>query len=217
MKKHIIFDFDGTLIDTNRLIVEGLDIFAVAYRGAALSHEEHQQLAGRPLLDQMAYINERQSEAMVEAFRTWYLKAHARMAKPFDGITELLQYLKESHYGLSIVSNNSRETILFGLRQLGIESYFPEIISADEVTVKKPSPEGLNLLLTRLRSVPEDCLFIGDSGNDILAGKNAGIDSVLVGWTSVERESLLKLEPDFVIEHPLEILQIIGIVEEIGA
>ena len=217
MKKNIIFDFDGTLIDTNKMIVEGLDIFAIAYRGSALTHEEHQLLTGKPLIEQMAYINETKWEEMMDAFRLWYLKAHAKMAKPFEGITELLHYLKESQYTLSIVSNNSRETILFGLKQLEIETYFAEVITCDDVVVKKPSPEGLNLLIKRLNVTPDTCIFIGDSGNDILAGKNAGIASVLVGWTAVERQELLKLEPDFVIEHPLEILEIIGLVEEISA
>lgn len=217
MKKVLIFDFDGTLINTNHLIEEGLDVFAVAYRGWPLSREEHQMLAGKPLTDQMAHISPSKWEEMTDSFRAWYLKAHVKMAKPFDGMAELLAYLITCDYKLAIVSNNSRATIDFGLKQLEMEHCFSHIITCDDVREKKPSPEGLEMLLKQLGADPEDCLFIGDSANDILAGKRAGIDSVLVGWTAVDRHSLLALEPDFMIEEPHELLQLIEIAERISA
>lgn len=217
MKKYIIFDFDGTLINTNDMIEEGLDVFALAYRGTPLTREEHERLAGKPLMDQMAYISLEKWEEMTEAFKTWYFKAHAKMAKPFEGIDELLAYLKESQYKLAIVSNNSRTTIEFGLKQLGLEGLFDPIITCDDVIDKKPSPEGLLKAITLLGAGKEACLFIGDSSNDILAGKNAGIDSVLVGWTALEKQSLMALEPDYYISHPSELLQVIGLIDEMSA
>lgn len=217
MKRFIIFDFDGTLINTNDMIEEGLDVFALAYRGEPLSREEHEFLAGKPLMDQMAYISLEKWEEMTEAFKAWYLKAHAKMAKPFEGIDELLHYLKDSHYQLAIVSNNSRGTIDFGLRQLGLEGVFDLILSCDDVAYRKPNPEGLIKAMTLLGAKQEECLFIGDSSNDILAGKNAGVDSVLVGWTALEKNALLALNPDYYVERPVELLQIIGIVDEISA
>jgi phosphoglycolate phosphatase-like HAD superfamily hydrolase len=61
---------------------------------------------------------------------------------------------------------------------------------------------------------PEEALFIGDSAGDLIASRRAGVANVLVGWTSVRRESLMAHQPDFVIEHPLELLQVVSLVEE---
>ncbi len=217
MKKTIIFDFDGTIINTNKLIEEGLEHFAITFRGVPLSNEEHRYLLGMPLEDQMKFINPKQYEYMTKAFKSWYLKEHKNRVSSFDGIDDVISFLHSEKYKLGIVSNNSRETITFGLKQLKMESLFEVIITSDDVSDKKPSPEGLFKALTLLDSSAEESLFIGDSANDILAGNRAGIDSVLVGWSLMEPQQIESLEPDHLIERPSDLLSLIGLVERIIA
>ena len=215
--KAIIFDFDGTLINTNDLIVEGLDRFAMTFRGCSLSHEEHQILAGKPLDDQMTYICAEKAEDMAAVFKGWYMEAHKTLAKPFEGVAELFEFFRNSHYKLAIVSNNSHVIVKMGLEQLGLSDYFDLVICCEDVKNRKPSPEGLNKALVQLGLEKEEVIFVGDSGNDLMAARAARITSVLVGWTALERERLLQLAPNFVIEHPLELLQLIGILETLTA
>lgn len=217
MKNTIIFDFDGTIINTNKLIEEGLHRFAITFRGTPLSNEEHRFLLGMPLEDQMKFINPKQYEYMTEAFKAWYLKEHESRVSAFDGIDDVILFLHSEKYKLGIVSNNSRETIDFGLKQLKMDSLFEVIITSDDVSDKKPSPEGLFKALALLNSSGDDSIFIGDSANDILAGNRAGIESVLVGWSLMEPQQIESLEPDYIIERPSDLLSLIGMVERITA
>lgn len=213
MKKTIIFDFDGTIINTNQLIEEGLSHFAITFRGTHLSSEEHQFLLGLPLEDQMKYINPKQYIYMTEAFRAWYLKKHNSRVSVFKGMDDIIAFLHDENYKLGIVSNNSRETVAYGLKQLKMEKLFKVIVTSDDVSEKKPSPEGLFKAMTLLDATPEACLFIGDSANDILAGHRAGLESVLVGWSLMEPQQIECLEPDYMIEKPSDLLSLIGIVD----
>lgn len=213
MKNTIIFDFDGTIINTNRLIEEGLSHFAITFRGKSLSSEEHQFLLGLPLEDQMKYLNPKQYVYMTEAFRIWYLKKHSSHASVFEGMDDVITFLHDENYKLGIVSNNSRETVEFGLKQLKMENLFEVIVTSEDVSEKKPSPEGLFKAMTLLGAAPEACLFIGDSANDILAGNRAGVESVLVGWSLMEPQQIEYLEPDYTIEKPSDLLSLIGIVD----
>lgn len=217
MKNTIIFDFDGTIINTNKLIEEGLSHFAITFRGTSLSNEEHGFLLGMPLEDQMKFINPKQWEYMTEAFRAWYLKKHAQHVSVFEGMDDIIAFLHDANYKLGIVSNNSRETVDFGLNQLKMDKLFEVIVTSDDVNEKKPSPEGLFKAMALLRANPEECIFIGDSANDILAGNRAGIESALVGWSLMEPQQIENLEPDYIIEKPADLLSLIGMVEKITA
>lgn len=213
MKNTIIFDFDGTIINTNKLIEEGLSHFAITFRGTPLSNEEHGFLLGMPLEDQMKFINPKQYHYMTNAFKAWYLKKHETRISAFNGMDDVILFLHSEKYKLGIVSNNSRETIDFGLKQLKMESLFEVIITSDDVSDKKPSPEGLFKALALLNSSKEDSIFIGDSASDILAGNRAGIESVLVGWSLMEPQQIESLAPDHMIEKPMDLLSLIGMAD----
>lgn len=206
IKTTLIFDFDGTIINTNQLIEEGLNVFAKTYRGSELTKEEHKFMLGRPLEEQMRYINEDAYLAMTEIFKLWYLKEHNHKTTAFDGMEALIRVLYYQNYQLAIVSNNSRETVMHGLKHLNLTNYFDLILTCDDVQEKKPSPEGLYQALFRLNATMDEVLFIGDSSNDILAAKAANVDSVLVGWTMMERAEMAKLNATHIIHHPSELL-----------
>lgn len=90
----IIFDFDGTIINTNQLIEEGLGYFALKYRGTVLTKLELAALTGKTLEDQMAYIKAEKAEIMAEQFKIWYTHNHDSKAHAFPGMKELLEHLK---------------------------------------------------------------------------------------------------------------------------
>jgi HAD superfamily hydrolase (TIGR01549 family) len=214
LKNTFIFDFDGTIINTNELINDGLNYFSLMYQGRSLHVDEIESLHGKPLLEQMKYIDNINYEEITNYFKKWYLEKHESKAKLFEGIYEVLEFLVSSNYKLAIVTNNSRETVDLGIRQLGIEKLFHIIVTSDDVVNKKPSPEGLYKAIEFLNSSKDECVFIGDSENDIYAGKNAKIDTVLVGWSILKNDKRVELNAEYIIEKPSDLLELIQIVEK---
>lgn len=209
----IIFDFDGTIIDTNYIIERGLNLFSKAYRGCRLLPEELEQLTGRPLFDQMAAIQPHRAAEMTDRFKKWYAQRHDALTQAFQGMDELFEDLRQLNFKLAIVTNNSHEGVQMGLRHLGMNHLFHTVITCDDVFEKKPSPEGVQLALKQLNARPEEALFIGDSSGDLIASRRAGVSNVLVGWSSIKRDVLMAHQPDFVIEHPLELLEVVSLME----
>lgn len=213
MIKTIIFDFDGTIINTNEIIENGLNLFSRAYRGKRLESYELEALVGKPLLDQMAALCPELALEMTARFRVWYRKRHNALTSIFDGMDELLETLDQYGHQLAIVSNNSSEGVNMGLEHLDIGHLFKVVVTCDDVKEKKPAPEGVQLALQRLGAQAESTLYVGDSAGDLLASRAAGVSNVLVGWTAVQREQLLIHKPDYVVETPMEILEVVSLAE----
>ncbi|OJV64431.1 MAG: hypothetical protein BGO41_12490 [Clostridiales bacterium 38-18] len=214
MIKTIIFDFDGTIIDTNTLIEEGLNHFALRYRGSTLNKNEHKFLVGKTLEDQMSFISETHKHSMTEQFKIWYKHHHNQKAKAFPQMIELIHGLKQLGYQLAIVSNNSTQSVSHGLKHLKLDTYFDYILTRDHVSEVKPSPEGLEVILTFTESRTHEAIFVGDAATDVQAAKSAGLKSVLVGWSHLDVDDIHKLEPDYVISSALQLLTVIESINE---
>lgn len=209
MITHILFDFDGTLMDTNELIVEALNAAATKYRGTDISREELDSILGKPLGIQMQALDPDNWEAMEAYYRTYYRERRDAYTKEFTGIREMLEALKAMGIKMGIVSNKGSSGIAHGLAAFDLGQYFETAISADDVTKRKPDPEGIVKALAVMNGLPEQTLFVGDSAHDIECGQNAGTRTVLVGWTILDRARLLRACPDHIVEKPEEIVEIV--------
>ncbi len=209
MITHILFDFDGTLMDTNELIVESLRESARRFRGSDIGDEELQRILGKPLMVQMKELDEEHAEEMDAFYRTYYRARRDTYTKEFDGIREMLDSLLEMGMKMGIVSNKGTPGIEHGLTAFDMHKYFGSTVSADDVIKRKPDPEGIFKALEELDGKPEQTLFIGDSGHDIESGNRAGARTILVGWTILDRKRLMDNAPDHVVETPGEIVEIV--------
>ncbi len=209
MVTHILFDFDGTLLDTNELIVEALNASALKFRGKEIGPKELDGILGKPLAVQMKELDEEHWEEMDAYYRSYYRERRDAYTKEFNGIRDMLDELKALGLTMGIVSNKGTAGIAHGLTIFDMKKYFNSAISADDVENKKPDPEGIFKALKELDGLPEKTLFIGDSGHDIECGKNAGTRTILVGWTILDRNRLMKTCPDHVVETPAEIVDIV--------
>ncbi|GAU76807.1 HAD family hydrolase [Fusibacter sp. 3D3] len=205
----VIFDFDGTIINTNELIKEGLNNFAQRYRGYKLVAEEHRALIGKTLEDQMAYINPHKWQLMSNHFKIWYTHHHNAKTCAFPGMIRLIKSLYEQGVRLAIVSNNSTASLDMGLKHLGIETYFEYVITRDDVEETKPSPEGIQKVMELMNLENHEVIYIGDTASDIYAAKNAEIPNAIVGWSNIGDEAIMMLQPDYVLKSPSHLHDII--------
>jgi pyrophosphatase PpaX len=207
--KCILFDFDGTLIDTNDLIIQSLRETAMKFLGRNLTPEDLHSLLGKYLAEQMRCLSESHWEDMMAFYADFYNTRQEQMTKEFPGIRQMLEKVKAHGCKTAVVSAKEPVGICHGLERFQIATYIDVIISAHDIQHNKPHPEPALKALQALGNKAEEALMVGDSPYDILCGKNAGIASVLVNWTIFPRDQLLKLQPDYILHTPDELLKII--------
>lgn len=213
MYKTILFDFDGTLINTHDLIVKGLNEVSLLSRGIAFTHEEHDIIVGKPLETQLDYLTYGNGQRYIAPFQKWYRQNHDLYVRPYEEMEELLESLKYEGYKMGIVTNNSRQCLEMGLRYLGLNEFFETIVTRDDVKETKPHPQGIIKALKNLNSSPQETLFIGDSSADMMAAHYAGVAPVMVGWTTLSLEKRQQYHPMEVVETPWEIAYLLTLLK----
>lgn len=207
--KYILFDFDGTLIDTNELIILSLNKTSKRYLGKYLSNEDLNNILGKYLEEQMRYLSQEHWADMVAYYREFYKSNQDKLIKEFPHIKQMLESLKDLGCKIAVVSAKGRGGIIHGLNRFNLEHYIDVIVSAYDVKNNKPHPEPALKALEELGADACEAVLVGDSPYDILCGKNAGVKTVLVDWTIFPKNDILKLCPDFIINTPFDLLEIV--------
>ena len=204
----LLFDFDGTLLDTNELIIQTFQTVLNSHYPGRFERENILPFLGPTLKDTFDSIDPEKSEELIAEYRTWNLANHDAFATEFDGVSETLRQLKSEGYKMAIVSTKRNSMIMKGLRLMSAEDLFDTVIGLDDVQHAKPHPEPLLLAMERLNSTPEESIMIGDNIHDIIGGKNAGVRTAGVAWSLKGEAFIRDLEPDFVLQHISDLLSI---------
>jgi len=208
MLKGIIFDFDGTLAETNTLILKSLEKTFIELFGA-YTHEQLMDCIGPPLIATGRRLLPENPQVFVNTYRKYQFALHDDMVSAFPGVMEMLDKLSELDLKLAIVTSKRRDAFLKGLRKLEMEKYFHETVAEDDVKNHKPDPESMNLVLSQLDLSAEECIMVGDNYHDILAAQAVGMKSVAVGWAIKGLDFLKTYNPDFIMYEPDDIFEII--------
>lgn len=208
----VLYDFDGTLADTTELVMECYRLTMMEHLGEIPPVEEWLRGFGTPLEVQMNRFaaDPMQCEAMIASYRLHQEEHAERFIRPFPGVIDTLDRLREGGVALAIVTSRHRESTLRALDLCGLTDRFPVIVSPEDVTSPKPHPEPVLHALERLGSAAEETIFIGDSPHDIAAGRGAGTMTAGVLWGPFRRESLEAERPDHLFERPAEVLRVLG-------
>lgn len=207
----LLFDLDGTLIDTNELIISSFIHTLNHYYPDQYKREDVLPFMGPPLADTFMKIDSERVDEMIERYRKYNLENHDLLVKEFDGVYETIQALHEQGYKMAIVSTKIRDTVIKGLRLTKLDKFFDVVVGLDDVKHAKPDPEPLQKALQQLGSTPDEALMIGDNSHDILGGKNAGTKTAGVAWSAKGKEYLVQFEPDYILEHIQDLFDILQV------
>jgi pyrophosphatase PpaX len=206
----ILFDLDGTLIDTNELIISTYLHTLEKYFPGKYNRQDVLPFLGPTLHEVFGEMDPERVEEMVLEYRTYNLANHDALVKEFVGVMETIETLKKKGYKLAIVTTKREDVAFKGLRLMKLDPFFDVMIAYDHVKKVKPDPEPIFLALEKLESKPEETLMVGDNFHDVLAGKNAGTKTAGVAWTIKGRDYLAKYEPDYMLENMTDLLTILG-------
>ncbi|HPN37486.1 MAG TPA: HAD family hydrolase [Melioribacteraceae bacterium] len=198
--KGYIFDIDGTITATNKLIFATFNHVADKYLNKFLTDSEIISLFGPTediiLKDWMGHNFE---QARKDYYKFYDLN-HEKMASAYPGIIDIILEIKNCGLPLGIYTGKGRTSTEITLKKIGIFSYFDLIISGDDVKNHKPSPEGINKFIEKFNLLPENILMIGDAPADIIAAKTAGAKVASVLWDSYAIDTIKRLKADFYFE-----------------
>lgn len=215
--KLVIFDLDGTLIDSRLDLVHSVN--------AALRHIGRPELPehviasyvgdGAPVLIQRALGGEQVAEATVrkglEYFLSYYKEHKLDHTTVYRGIADALASIQKSGNGvprkMAVLTNKPVHASRAIVQALGLGQYFAQVYGGNSFTTKKPDPEGARRLLTELEASAEGSVIIGDSHTDIETGRNAGLWTVGVTY-GFAPQTLADASPDVVVDHPHELAEL---------
>jgi pyrophosphatase PpaX len=207
----LLFDLDGTLIDTNELIIKTFLHTLGKYYPGKYQRGDVLQFMGPTLRESFSTVDPDRVEEMIQEYRTFNLANHDLLVTEFEGVFETIQTLSEKGYKLAIVTTKRHDVALKGLRLTGLDKFFEVVIALDHVEKVKPDPEPIFKALEALGSNPAEAVMVGDNYHDILAGKNAGTVTAGVAWSIKGRDYIAKYEPDYILEQLTDLLKILEV------
>src|SRR5688572_28897492 len=173
----VLFDLDGTLIDSIRLILDSYHHTLTQHKLPARSDEDWLKGVGTPLLAQFSEWREfpETLDAMIATYREYNLKHHDRMVTVYPGVLEAVREIKAAGIATGLVTSKNRQGALRGLKLVGLEALMDVLVCADEVTNPKPHPEPVEKGVALLGADSATTLYVGDSVHDLQSGRSAGV------------------------------------------
>ena len=205
--KAVLFDLDGTLLDTYQLILDSMRFTVARELGLDCSDEQLMAKVGQPLAIQFTDFTDDPVliDELLRVYRAYNEERHDAVVRAFDGIPEALEALKDAGYALGVVTSKRHELAQRGLDITGLAPFMDFVIGPDDWPEFKPNPGGV-LYGCRLAGCnPDECVYVGDSPFDIQAGNGAGCFTIAALWGMFPEEVLRAQNPDAVCLQPSEL------------
>jgi pyrophosphatase PpaX len=195
----VLFDLDGTLIDSIDLILQSA-VYAFAKCGLDCPPEKDWLTGvGRPLPTMFRRYapSDEAVTALLEAYREFQLPNHDRLVRSYPGIPGLLAALAKAGHPMAIVTSKSLALADRGLAHTGIAGFFETVVGLDSSKRHKPHPEPVMIALERLGASPDRAWFVGDSVHDMESGNAAGVRTIGALWGPFTAEDLEPSKPRY--------------------
>ena len=198
----VLFDLDGTLVDTIGLLLECVH-HSFEGRSPAPTDEEWIAGIGTPLRRQLgAYVStDQEIDDLVDRYRAYQRIHHDRMTNAYPGVIETLLELERRGHPMGVVTSKSNEMMDRGVTHTGLDKFMKTTIGADSCTIHKPEAFPVLLALKELGYSPGEAVFIGDSPHDVQSGNAAGVVSVAALWGPFTKAQLAPSNPSEYLER----------------
>jgi pyrophosphatase PpaX len=207
-----LFDLDGTLIDSVRLILDSYHHTLAAHGIPPRSDEEWLRGVGTPLTAQFAeWKDQGMLEALVATYREYNLAHHDRMVTVYPGVAAALNAVRRAGRATGLVTSKNRTGALRGLAVAQLEPLMDVLVCADEVTNAKPHPEPVEKALALLGAPASTAVYVGDSIHDMVAGRAAGVRTAAALWGPFGREHLEGATPDYWLDSPADLVRLLDV------
>lgn len=207
--KGIFFDMDGTLIDTNELIFQSYDYALHKVLHASYPREHLVDTFGKPLKQIMEELGGAHAEELRHAFLEYSL-AHEDQLRLFPQVRETLQWLKEQHIAMAIVSSRLRKGVLRDLALFGLDGYFDVFITPESTDKHKPHPDPAHKAAEALQLATGETLFVGDSPYDLRCGRDAGCKTAVVSYSLFPAADIDVCSPDYTLQTLADLQSILS-------
>ena len=214
--KLVIFDLDGTLLDTIEDLGDSVNEVLSSRGYPEHSYDDYclyigdgmEKLIRRSIPDDLRN-DELLVKGVLEDYKEAYTRNWKKKSKPYDGIMECLDDLKTHQIASAVLSNKPHNFTELCVESLIGNEHFISILGQRDSVNKKPSPDGAIEICNDVNVDPSDVIFIGDTNVDILTGVAAGMTTMGVLWGFRKEEELRQAGADYIISHPNQILDII--------
>lgn len=193
----VLFDLDGTLIDSIELILNSARHAFRDREGYVPTDAEWLALVGTPLVTMFRpYARDAADvDALIAMYREYQLANHDRLTRCYDQVVETVDFIRAAGHPVAVVTSKTGWLARRGLDHVGLGPHFDVIIGCDVCERHKPDPEPVLRALDRLAYEPRDAVFVGDSVHDMAAGNAAGVVTVAALWGPFSREDLVAANP----------------------
>jgi pyrophosphatase PpaX len=207
----ILFDLDGTLIDSIELILNSARFAFQKLERDVPPDEEWLAGVGIPLFTMFRRYarDEADCAALIAAYREYQLVHHDRLTRCYDQVVETVDLLKRRGHDIGIVTSKSEALAMRGLAHVGLARHMDTIVGCDSSIRHKPDPEPVRIALHRLDASPEDAIFVGDSVHDLFAGNAAGVHTAAALWGAFKRADLEPGEPNAWLESVSDLVTLL--------
>ncbi len=209
----VLFDLDGTLLDSYTLIAESFRHACRAVLGREISDAEIVADWGAPLRVRFQRVRgaaPSRVKTLMDAYLAYYDAQHDRLATLFPGVLEMLEALKRRGCHMGLVTSKRRYTTRLAVQAFALGRFFDAVVSEQDVPAAKPAPDPVLKALRDLDAQPHEALMVGDAVFDIQAARAAGVASVAALWGSREIEAVRAAGPDYEVASPNDVAALIG-------
>jgi len=206
----VLFDLDGTLINSNELIIKSFDETMKKYMPQKqFTREELIEMIGPPLKETFRVATDSQKiiQEMIDYYRKVYVALEFEYINIYPGTIEMLKEFKNRQFNLGIVTTKFKESAMPSITHYGLDKYITSYCFLDDVLEHKPHPEPLFFALRQFDNY-QKVIMVGDNTSDILAGKNASCLTCGLEW-SIKKDLIKALNPDFWIRDYSELIKLI--------
>ena len=218
MYKCCIFDLDGTLLNTIYALQMSVNQTLERFGLGPVTVEDTKRYVGdgyKKLVERaLIACGDEKLEHYEEALKEYikiFRKCCLYQVEPYEGIMELLEFLKSNGIKIAVLSNKSHDRAVDNVNGVFGEGYF-DLVSGEresEGIRRKPAPDGVFMCARELGAEMKECLYLGDTNTDMETGLAAGADTVGVTWGFRDRAELEAFHPAYIVNHPAEVIQIV--------